>query len=174
MPFVRRPLALALSLTLALIAAAPLPAQDASAKPSLWEKIRGQKQAKRSEETGPLATLHRKLAEAKSERQQAAKLGADPADLHRMDARIAGIEELGDLLVKRQQLVHAGRSHAEIAQLDQRILDVRQSLRKVARATPSGAARFDMHRSNDLWTAPRGSRVERAYQDGDLRKSMGI
>jgi len=170
-PPVRRTLAIALTLALALTVAAPLPAQDPGA-PSIWDKLR-HKKPHPTEETGPLATLRRKLAEAKRERELAQKMGAAPPELHRMDARIAGIEELSDLISRRQTLVRAGRTE-ELAALDRKILDVRQGLRKVAAMAPDGAARFDMHRSNDLWTAPHGSKVERAYQEGDLRRSMGI
>ena len=147
-------------------------------KPSLWQKLRKGGQKSRQEpldRTGPLATLSRKLSQAKTERQDAARQGADPADLHRMDARIAGIEELADLLIKRQEFVRQGRPRPDLAQLDQRIIEVRQNLRRVARtAPPTQGARFDPAHRQDLWSAPRGTRATRGYEDGALRRSMGI
>lgn len=170
---IRRALALALALCATLACAGPLCAED---KPSLWDKLRGRgkPRAPKAEAQGPLATLQRKLAEAKTERQQLSRLGADPADLHRMDARIAGIEELAELVIRRQEMVRSAQPRQELAALDQRILDVRQNLRRVARVLPApGAPRFDP-RQRDLWSAPRGSRAARAYEDGALRRSMGI
>lgn len=173
----RRAVALVLVLCSAFASTSPLCAQEE--RPSVWAKLRGSKpKAAPPQNNGPLRTLARKLVEAKTERQQAAKLGADPADLHRMDARIAGIEELGALLIRRQEMVRDGQPRTELAQLDERILEVRQALRRVPRVLPNqgdatGTARFDA-RTRDLWSTPRGNRASSAYPEGALRRSMGI
>lgn len=171
MVHLRRSLALGLALGFGLIAASPLPAEEPQQRLSLWQKISGKKQPRGApEDAGPLGTLRRKLAEAKAERQQAAKFGAEPAELRRMDARIAGIEELAELIGKRQDMVRAGTPRTQIAEVDRRILEVRQGLRKVGHPSPIGAARF---RANDLWNMPHPNTAG-TYQAGDLRKSMGI
>lgn len=166
-----------LVLALCAVLAAPAAAED---RPSLWDKLRGRGKPKpeRPAASGPLATLGRKLAEAKAQRQQLARLGADPADLHRMDARIAGIEELGELLIRREEQVRSGAARGELAQLDRRIMDVRQSLRRLPVVLPAqgpgtGTARADPFK-RDLWSTPRGNRAASAYEDGALRRSMGI
>ena len=168
--------ALVLALCAALAGAAPVAAES---KPSLWDKIRGRNKPKREAPAGgPLATLSRKLAEAKAQRQQLARLGADPADLHRMDARIAGIEELAELLIRRHELRKSGTGgRAQLAELDQRILDVRQALRRMPQVLPAqggtGTAKLDPLK-RDLWSSPRGNRASQAYEEGALRRSMGI
>lgn len=166
-----------LALALCAVLATPAAADD---RPSLWDKLRGRgrPKAEKPAPTGPLATLGRKLAEAKSQRQQLARLGADPADLHRMDARIAGIEELGELLLKREEMQRNGTPRTEFAELDRRIRDVRDGLRRLPVVLPNqgpgtGTAKIDPFR-RDLWSTPRGNRAASAYEDGALRRSMGI
>jgi hypothetical protein len=173
----RRSLALSVAVVLALASAPALPAGSREPRPSFWNKLfnRSRPQPMPAEGAGPLATLRRKLAQAKSERQAMARLGSDPADLRRMDARIDGLEQLHDLIAERQEMVRAGRPRTQIAELDQKLLAVRQGLRRIARVEPSQPGpRFDARKGHDLWSAPRGFRAEQAYEEGSLRKSMGI
>jgi hypothetical protein len=147
-------------------------AAQADERPGIFAKLFSREKPKsKAEDSSVLARLDVKLAKAKSDRQSLARLGADPADLRRMDARVAGLEEMRELLVMREAMQRSGRPRSEVESVEEKIFSVRRNLRKLNdQKAPPKVERA----KSDLWSTPRGSRAEKAYEMGSLRKSMGI